>query len=375
MIAAGGITGGVNHALKTTSQSFRSEPLRTEKALAAAQRAGIRGETFMRQAAPLPLARRALLPLAAGLAAVPSAPRAQGNYPDHSIRMVVPYTPGGGTDNLGRLVARALGEQLGQAVVVENRGGAGGNIGSQNVTQSPADGYNLLFTGNGIAISNVLFRSPGFDWRADFVHIARFASTPMLLVVNPAMPARNLQEFIALVRANPGKYNHGTPGAGTSQHLAAALFDDMAGTQITHVPYRGTAPSVTALVAGEVEVMFASVSAVEQLIREGKIRALANTAARRARAWPDLPAISEALPGYAAELWYTMAAPARTPAPIVARLEQAARKAMDDRAFQTMLMERGFDPEFLGSAALTQALEEDNRRWAPLIPRLGITAD
>ncbi|TCI00400.1 tripartite tricarboxylate transporter substrate binding protein [Roseococcus sp. SYP-B2431] len=328
----------------------------------------------MRHAATLPLARRALLPLAAGLAAMPVALHAQ-TYPDKAIRMVVPYTPGGGTDNLGRIVARALGEQLGQSVVIENRGGAGGNIGSQNIAQSPADGYSLLFTGNGIAISNVLFRNPGFDWRADFVHVARFASTPMLLVVNPAMPARNLAEFIALARANPGKYNHGTPGAGTSQHLAAALFDDMAGTQIAHVPYRGTAPSVTALVAGEVEVMFASVSAVEPLIRDGKIRALANTAGRRARAWPDLPAIGEALPGYAAELWYTMAAPARTPAPVVARLEEAARKVMEDRAFQSMLMERGFDPEFLGSAALTRALEEDNRRWAPLIPRLGITAD
>lgn len=329
----------------------------------------------MRPAATLPLARRALLPLAAGLAAIPAALRAQTPYPDHAIRMVVPYTPGGGTDNLGRLVARALSEQLGQSVVVENRGGAGGNIGTQNIALSPADGYNLLFTGNGIAISNVLFRNPGFDWRADFVHVARFASTPMLLVVNPSLPARNLQEFIALARANPGKFNHGTPGAGTSQHLAAALFDELAGTRITHIPYRGTAPSVTALVAGEVEVMFASVSAVESLIRDGKIRALANTAGQRARAWPDLPAIAEALPGYAAELWYTMAAPARTPAPVVARLEEAARKAMEDRTFQTVLMERGFDPEFLGSAALTAALDEDNRRWAPLIPRLGITAD
>ncbi|MDB5415184.1 MAG: hypothetical protein JWR10_3519 [Rubritepida sp.] len=329
----------------------------------------------MRHAATLPLARRALLPLVAGLAAVPGALRAQPAYPDHSIRMIVPYSPGGGTDNLGRLAARALGDQLGQPMVVENRGGAGGNIGTQVVALAPADGYNLLFTGNGIAISNVLFRNPGFDWRADFVHIARFASTPMLLVVNPAVPARNLAEFIALVRANPGKYNHGTPGAGTSQHLAAALFDDMAGTQIVHVPYRGTAPSVTGLLTGEVEVMFASVSAVESLIREGKIRPLANTAAHRARAWPELPSISEALPGYAAELWYTMAAPARTPAPIVARLEEAARKVMEDRTFQSVLMERGFDPDYLGSAALTQALEEDNRRWAPLLPRLGITAD
>jgi tripartite-type tricarboxylate transporter receptor subunit TctC len=197
----------------------------------------------------------------------------------------------------------------------------------------------------------------------------------MLLVVNPSMPARNLQEFLALVRANPGKFNHGTPGAGTQQHLAAALFDDMAGTRITHAAYRGTGLSVTGLLTGEVEVMFASASSVEALIREGKIRALASIAAHRARAWPDLPAISEVIPGYAAELWYIMAAPARTPAPILARLEEAARKAMADPAFRSLLMERDFDPDFLGSAAVVAALEEDARRWSGLIPRIGLTAE
>jgi len=331
----------------------------------------MRGETLMRPVATLPFARRSAL----ALAAVPATLRAQPAYPDHPIRMVVPYTPGGGTDNLGRLVARALGEQLHQTVVIENRGGAGGNIGRQNVAQSPADGYHLVFTGNSIVMSNVLFRNPGFDWRTDFVQIARFASTPMLLVVNNAVPARDLPEFIALARANPGKFNHGTPGAGSPQHLAAALFEDRVGTQITHVSYRGTAPSVTGLLTGEVQVMFASASAVEALIRDGRIRALASTAAHRARAWPDLPAIGEALPGYAAELWFIMAAPARTPAPVVARLEEASRRVMEDRTFQALLMERDFDPDFLGSAGVTQALEDDHRRWAPLVPRLGITAD
>jgi tripartite-type tricarboxylate transporter receptor subunit TctC len=325
-------------------------------------------------APPPPLRRRTLLPLAAALAAPARLARAD-TWPSRPVRLVVPYPPGGGTDNLGRLVARALSERLQQTVVVENRGGAGGNIGAALVAQSPPDGYTLLFTGNGIAISDVLFRNPGFDWKRDFTHLVRFASTPMLLVVHPSVPARSLPEFIAHARANPGRLNHGTPGAGTSQHLAAALFDDMAGTRIVHVPYRGTGPSVAGLLGGEVEVMFASVSAVETLVRDGRIRALANTAGHRARAWPELPSIAEMLPGYAAELWYTLAAPARLPEPIAAAIEAASRDIMADPDFASLLMERGFDPEFLGRAALGPALDEDARRWVPVLRRAGITAD
>jgi tripartite-type tricarboxylate transporter receptor subunit TctC len=319
------------------------------------------------------MARRGLLALAAGLTI--AAPGHAETYPSRPIRLVVPFTPGGGTDNLGRLVGRAMSERLGQPMVIENRGGAGGNIGQAVAAQAVPDGYTTLFTGNGIAISDLLFRNPGFDWKRDFVHIARFASTPMLLVVNNTLPVRNLAEFIAYARANPGKLNHGTPGAGTAQHLAAALFDDLAGTQIIHVPYRGTGPSVAGLLTGEVEVMFASVSAVETLIREGKVRALANTAATRARAWPELPAIAEALPGYAAELWYTFAAPAQTPAPIVAILETASREVMADAAFRNLLMERGFDPAYLDRAELGAALEADRRRWEPVLQRTGISPE
>ncbi|MBR0641781.1 Bug family tripartite tricarboxylate transporter substrate binding protein [Plastoroseomonas hellenica] len=326
----------------------------------------------MRRTNPGVLGRRNLLAMPALLLA---AGAAQADaWPTRPLRMVVPYTPGGGTDNLGRLVARQLAEKLRQSVVIENRGGAGGNIGATVAAQA-SDGHTLLFTGNGIAISDLLFRNPGFDWRRDFIHVVRFASTTMLLVVNPAVPAQNLAEFIAYARANRDKLNHGTPGAGTSQHLAAELFDDMAGTRIIHVPYRGTGPSVAGLLAGEVEVMFASVSAVESFVREGKVRALATTAARRARAWPDLPAIAEALPGYAAELWYTMAVPARTPEANVTILENAARDVMADQAFGQLLMERGFEPDFLGSRALTSALEADAALWGPALRRIGIRSE
>lgn len=316
--------------------------------------------------------RRSLL---AAPALLLGADAAAQDYPSRPVRLVVPFPPGGGTDNLGRMVARALADRLGATVVVENRGGAGGNIGAAAVAASPPDGYTLLFHGNGMAISDVLFRNPGFDWRRDFLHLARIASTPMLLVVRPSVPARTLAEFLAHARANPGRLNHGTPGAGTAQHLAAALFDDMAGTRIVHVPYRGTGPSVAGLLGGEVEVMFASVSAVEGLVREGQVRALANTAGRRARAWPDLPAIAEAVPGYAAELWYTLAVPARTPPAVAAAVERAAREALDDPTFTAALMARGFDPEFLSSAELGPAMEEEGRRWAPVLRRAGIVAE
>ncbi|MBX9749237.1 MAG: hypothetical protein K5Q68_06435 [Roseococcus sp.] len=325
---------------------------------------------------PMPdlrLPRRTALALGL-LAAAPGLARAQA-FPGRPMRMVVPYPPGGGTDNLGRLVARALSDRLGQPLVVENRGGAGGNIGAAVVATSPPDGHTMLFTGNGIAISDLLFRNPGFDWKRDFIHVCRFASTPMLLVVNNALPVTNLAEFVAYARAHPGQLNHGTPGAGTSQHLAGALFDDMAGTRIIHVPYRGTGPSVAGLLSGEVQAMFASVSAVDALIRDGRIRALANTAGQRARAWPQLPAIAEALPGYAAELWYTLAVPARTPQAAVAAIEAASRAAMADPTFTSLLMERGFDPEFLGTAALGEALEADHARWKPALERAGITAE
>ncbi|MBV1798351.1 tripartite tricarboxylate transporter substrate binding protein [Siccirubricoccus sp. G192] len=317
--------------------------------------------------------RRKVLQLLALAAAMPA--RAQGQYPDRPIRLVVPYPPGGGTDILGRLVAQRLSERLASPVLVENRGGAGGNIGAQMVAQSAPDGYTLLFTGNNLAINEVLYSNPGYDSRRDFVSVARVANTPILLVVNPTVPARTLAEFIAYARQNPGRLNHGTPGSGTAQHLAGALFDDLAGTRIVHVPYRGTAPSVTGLLTGEVQAMFASASAVEALIREGKIRALAVTSARRSPFWPDLPAISEAVPGYAAELWYGVSAPARTPAAATALIEAALREALADPAFARQIEARGFAPDFLSAAGLARATEEERERWTPVLRRAGITAD
>jgi tripartite-type tricarboxylate transporter receptor subunit TctC len=318
------------------------------------------------------LSRRALL---AAPLLHPAIAGAQAEYPNRPITLVVPFPPGGGTDNLGRMVAQALQLRLGQPVVVENRGGAGGNIGSALVARAAPDGYTLLFNGNGMAIADLLFRNPGYEWRRDFTWLARVASTPVLLVVNETIPVKTLAEFVAYAKARPGTLNHGTAGAGTPFHLGGELFNTMTGARITHVPYRGTGPSVAGLLGNEVQVMFASSTGIDGLIRDGKVRALANTAAQRARGWPDLPAIAEALPGYAAELWYSLAAPPGTPAPIVARLGRAIREMMADRAFTDAITQRGFDPDYLDGEGTVQALEAERRRWAPIIEAAGIRAD
>ncbi len=316
--------------------------------------------------------RRALL---AAPLLTPAIARAQADYPNKPVTLVVPFPPGGGTDNLGRMVAQALQQRLGQPVVVENRGGAGGNIGSAYVARATPDGYTLLFNGNGMAIADLLFRNPGYEWKRDFTWLARVASTPVLLVVNETIPVKTLAEFIAYAKARPGTLNHGTAGAGTPFHLGGELFNSMTGARITHVPYRGTGPSVAGLLGNEVQVMFASSTGIDGLIRDGKVRALANTAASRARGWPDLPAIAEALPGYSAELWYSLAAPPGTPAPIVARLERAIREMMADRGFTDAITQRGFDPDYLDGPGTVRALEEERARWAPIIDRAGIRAD
>ena len=317
--------------------------------------------------------RRALL--AAPALLLPLTARAQQDYPSRPVSMVVPFPPGGGTDNLGRMVAQALTPRLGQPVVVDNRGGAGGNIGSALVAHAAPDGYTILFNGNGMCIADLLFKNPGYDWQKDFAWVARTASTPILLVVNETVPARTLAEFIAYAKANPTGLNHGTAGSGTPFHLAGELFNSMTGARITHVPYRGTGPSVAGLLGNEVQVMFASSTAVDGLIRDGKVRALASTAPQRARGWPDLPAIAEALPGFAAELWYTVAAPAGTPAPVVGRLDQAIRAMMEDREFDAAITKRGFDPAYLDGKATVAALAAERALWAPIIDRAGIRAE
>jgi tripartite-type tricarboxylate transporter receptor subunit TctC len=318
------------------------------------------------------LTRRAALALGAGIA-LPA--RAQDRFPSRPVRLVVSFPPGGGTDILGRLLAQRMAEGLGQPVVVENRGGAGGNIGAQAVAQAAPDGHTLLFTGSSLAVNEVLFRSPGYDSRRDFAPVARPANTPVMLVAHPSLAARSVAEVIALAKARPGELNCATPGAGTPQHLAFELFNDMAGTRITNVPYRGGGPALAAVVSGETQLLFSSAGSVEALLREGRVRALGVTAPRRLPGWPEVPAIAEQLPGFVAELWYGVYAPAATPPAAIAAVEAAVKAAVEDPAFAQRLRERGFEPDFLGAAALGTATQEERARWEPVIRRAGITPE
>ncbi|WP_424139537.1 Bug family tripartite tricarboxylate transporter substrate binding protein [Roseomonas chloroacetimidivorans] len=316
------------------------------------------------------LSRRILLGTS-GLGMIGSRARAE-NYPSKPIRLVVPYAPGGGTDIAGRLTAARLSTALGQSVAVENRGGAGGNIGTQVVAAAAKDGYTLLFAANALTINAALYANPGFDVARDFAPIAGVVSTTVVLVVQADMPVKTLPEFVAYARARPGELNHGTPGPGTPQHLAAELFDSMAGTKITHVPYRGTAPSVTGLLSGDVNLMFASVSAVEPLIKEGRIRALAVTSSNRSSSWPDLPAIGEVLNGYECDLWYAILGPRGMAAPSVETVDKAVAGMMKDSEFVQLMRTRGFEPNYLPAARLAAVLAQDLDRWKKLGQATGI---
>lgn len=314
--------------------------------------------------------RRTLLG-ALGLTLVAGRTEAQ-SYPTRPVRLVVPYAPGGGTDIAGRLTAARLSVALGQSVVVENRGGAGGNIGTQAIAVASKDGYSLLFAANSMVINAALYANPGFDVQRDFAPIAGVASTTVVLVVRADLPVKTLPEFIAYTKAHPGELNHGTPGPGTPQHLAAELFDSMAGTSIMHVPYRGTAPSVTGLLSGEVQLMFASVSAVEGLIKEGRIHPLAVTSRRRSAAWPDLPTIGEVLEGYECDLWYAILGPNGMASSHVEVVDRAVAEMMKDAEFTQLMQSRGFEPAYMSASQLGSVLATDLGRWRALGQSTGI---
>ncbi|WP_421991391.1 Bug family tripartite tricarboxylate transporter substrate binding protein [Roseococcus sp.] len=306
----------------------------------------------------------------AGAAAGLAAPAALANtWPNRPIRLVIPFPPGGGTDICGRILGAKLGEVLGQPVVVDNRPGAGSIIGVRAVGQSPADGYTLLFNGTASIVKD------GFDPRTAIHHVARAAITHNILVVNRTVPSTTVPEFIAYLRARPGQVNHGTAGPLTSQHLSAVMFDLMAGTQMENVHYRGTGPSIAGILGNEVQVMFASLSAVLALVQDGQVRPLATASSRKSATLPDLPTMSEFLPDYAAELSYSFSTPLGTPAPVERTLAQAVQRVLSDPATLTAMASNGFEPYFASGAPLTAAIERDMALWADVLRRAGIKLD
>jgi tripartite-type tricarboxylate transporter receptor subunit TctC len=321
---------------------------------------------------PPPLARRTLV---AALAAAPGAARAQPDaWPDRPVRLLVPYPPGGPTDIMARIVAQGLARTLPQPVVVENRSGANGTIGSEAVARAAPDGS--LFLANASAHVIVPHIMPGlsYDALADFAPVTNMAAVPLMLVVTPSLPVRSVAELIAHAKVNPGRLNYASSSSGGATHLAGELFKQMAGVDMTHVPYRGSGPAVADLVAGNVQLMFDSMPSSAGAVRDGRLRALAVSTARRIAAFPDLPTIAEAgpLPGYEIATWYGIWAPARTPAPIVARLQQAVAAVLHSEEARQRLAALGAEPVGDTPEQFAAFVRSEHARWGRLVREAGI---
>jgi tripartite-type tricarboxylate transporter receptor subunit TctC len=295
-------------------------------------------------------------------------------YPAKPIRMIVAYPPGGGTDIVGRMIAQKLGEMLGQSVVVENRGGASGNIGTEIAARAAPDGYTILM-GNVApnAINVSLFKNLPFDPVADFAPVSLVASTPNILVVHPSVAARTVKEVIALARARPGTLNFASAGVGSSSHLAGELFRILAGAEIVHVPYKGAGPAMVDVLSGQVQLYFATMPAAMPHVKSGKLVPIAVTSARRSQALPEIPTIAESgVPGYEASTWYGLLAPAHAPDAAVARLHDGVVKLLGERALREKLADQGFEPVGDSPQEFAAYIKSEIAKWGKVIRDAGI---
>jgi len=296
--------------------------------------------------------------------------------PDKPIRIVVPFAAGGSTDVTARLVGQALAERLGQSVVIDNRGGAGGNIGAEAVARAEPDGYTLLLATSSTNATNVaLYKRLAFHPIRDFTPISQIAFVPNLLVVHPDLPVTSIAELVAYAKAKPGQLNYGSGGAGTSLHLAAAAFAVRAGIDMVHVPYRGGAPAAADLVAGKLQLSFSPMVEVLQQVRAGKLRALGVTTARRSAQLPDIPAIGEVLPGYEVALWNGIVGPAGLPAPVVARLGAEMVAIVGSPEMRAKLAEQGSEPVGSTPQEFAAFVAAEQPKWAELVRISGATVD
>lgn len=316
----------------------------------------------------------ALALCAAALAA--SAP-AMADYPDRAIRLVVPSPPGDGSDVLARSIGKALGERLKQSIVIENRPGAGGIIAADAVAKAAPDGYTLMLgNASSHAVTPWLYKKLSFDAAKDFIPVAMIASAPNVLVVNPNLPVTNIQEFISYARANPGKLNMASGGNGSLSHLSAELFNALAGTQIPHVPYKGAAPAVTALMGGEVSALLINIPTVTQQIASGRLRGLAVSGKNRSPALPELPTLAEAgLKGYDTEAWFGIFAPANTAAPILSKLQAELRAAMADEGVRTQIRNMGAVASDLSGPAFGEFAKTELAKYGAIIKSANVQID
>ena len=294
-------------------------------------------------------------------------------YPAKPVRLVVPYPPGGSNDVLSRITAQMMSPGLGQAVVIDNRGGAGGMIGAENVARSAPDGYSILNVQASFTANAALRAKLAYDPLGDFAYIGMMARGPLLAVVHPSLPVRNVKELIALARAKPGQINYGSTGTGGHNHLASELFARMAGIRIVHVPYKGVAPALTDLMGGHTQLVMTSLPSAMTQVQAGRLKALAVGSEKRSSFMPDMPTISESgVPGYFAEFWWGLAAPAKTPAETVNRLASVLARALQSAELKQRFAAEGAEPSPMPREQMTRFVANEIARWRKVALDAGI---
>lgn len=296
---------------------------------------------------------------------------AQEKYPVKPIRMIVGYAPGGGSDIMGRLIAPQITEAMGQQVIVENRAGQAQNIAAEFIIRQPADGYTLFLSSAALGVNASLYPKLNYDPVKDFVPIAVFATSANLLVVHPSLPAKTVKEFIAVIKKNPGKMNFSSSGSGSTQHLSGEMLKLMIKGDFTHVPYKGTGPSLTALISGEVEFSFSNIPAAQPMLN--RMRVLGITSEKRSPLMPEVPTMAEGgLPGFITQTWYGVLAPRGTPAPIITALNGVIVKAVQREDFHNKLAQMGADPIAESPEYFRKMLGEEIERWSKVVKASGI---
>jgi tripartite-type tricarboxylate transporter receptor subunit TctC len=298
------------------------------------------------------------------------------NYPNKTIRIIVPFPPGGGTDKLARMLATRFAATLGQAAVVDNRGGAGSVVGTDMVAKAPPDGHTLLFTTSAFVMGAALRDKLPYDPIRDIVPITIAAVSPSLLIVHPSLPVKSVKDLIAFARANPGRLNYGSTGAGAPYHIATEMLKSMAGVDIAHVPYKGAGPAIVAAISGEVTLLIGNIISALPLAKAGRMRALGVTTLKRTPLAPEIPTIHEAgLPGYEFVTWFGLLAPGATPVPIVQRLHGEVLQAIKAADFRSAMLADGAEPNGMAPEQYVAVIKADIQRYTRLAKKMGLTAE
>ena len=311
--------------------------------------------------------------LGIGIAAACAMPAAAQDYPTRPITLVVPYAAGGGNDTMARIVADKMSRILGQQIVIENKGGAGGSIATRQVAKAAPDGYTLGLGGTGtLAINPTLYQNVGYDPRKDFAPVGLIATSALVVLVNPSVPAHSIAELIALAKQKPGELNYASAGPGSGIHLGSELLAYMAGIKLTHIPYKGSAPALTDLLGGHVAIYFSSLPPAIGLVKDGKVRALAVTGPTRSPIFPDLPTVAEAaLPGYETVLHYGIVAPAGTPRPIIEKLNAALNAALADKEVRERIATDGAEPLPTTPEQYAADIDHEEAKWSKIVKMSG----